>query len=238
MHLDLLPVFRIVRRPRPEAVESTLTGGRSDAGGVVVEGPWGDVPRQGNVAPLSHQRWSSAITVHGDLKAAARTASPPAPAGMTPAPIRRVTMRRVIHCVGGVICEDLDNSGTQSPHGVDWPRGREICGSHPAPGIALGGDGGGRGARRSHCQNVRRGRRGGGGGPAVMPPPRTEPAISTRSWTGTPGPGGSGSVTPPPCIEMSPASTTMPGLVICHGGLTCAFLQARCPVPSPAPGQS
>jgi hypothetical protein len=28
-----------------------------------------------------------------------------------------------------------------------------------------------RGARRSHCQNVRRGRRGGGGGPAVMPPP-------------------------------------------------------------------
>ena len=73
---------------------------------------------------------------------------------------------------------------------------------------------GGRGARRSHCQNVRRGRRGGGGGPAVMPAPRTEPEISTRSRMGSPGPGGSGSVTLPPCCDMSPASTTMPGLVI------------------------
>jgi hypothetical protein len=33
-----------------------------------------------------------------------------------------------------------------------------------------------------------------------MLPPRTDPEISTRNWTGTPGPGGSGSVTPPHAV--------------------------------------
>jgi hypothetical protein len=55
------------------------------------------------------------------------------------------------------------------PYGVGWPGAREICGSRRAPGVALGGDGGGtRGAAQPLPERASRraGRRGRPGGDA------------------------------------------------------------------------
>jgi hypothetical protein len=70
-----------------------------------------------------------------------------------------------------------------------------------------------RGARRSHCQKVRRGGRGGRGGRAVIVPLLQVPATVIRRNAGTVPSQGASTLTDPAYTDTSSRSTAMPGLV-------------------------